>query len=70
MLRARGFTQDDSHIFCREDQVVDEVVDCVEFARDLYRAFGLGEPSRVAISTRPAKSWPATTSSGRPPSRR
>ncbi|MTV25478.1 threonine--tRNA ligase [Nitriliruptoraceae bacterium ZYF776] len=58
MLRARGFTQDDSHIFCRADQVVDEVAACVEFARDLYRAFGLGEPSRVAISTRPAKSLP------------
>jgi len=56
MLRARGFTQDDSHIFCRDDQVVDEVADCVEFARDLYRTFGLGEPSRVAISTRPDKS--------------
>jgi threonyl-tRNA synthetase len=58
MLRARGFTQDDSHIFCRPDQVVDEVHACVEFARDLYRAFGLGEPSRVAISTRPDKSLP------------
>jgi threonyl-tRNA synthetase len=56
MLRARGFTQDDSHIFCRPDQVVDEVAGCVEFARDLYRAFGLGEPSRVAVSTRPDKS--------------
>jgi len=56
MLRARGFTQDDSHIFCRDDQVVDEVYDCVQFARDLYVAFGLGEPSRVAISTRPEKS--------------
>jgi threonyl-tRNA synthetase len=56
MLRARGFTQDDSHIFCREDQVVDEVAACVEFARDLYRAFGLGDPSRVAVSTRPEKS--------------
>jgi threonyl-tRNA synthetase len=54
MLRARGFTQDDSHIFCRDDQVVAEVVACIEFARDLYAAFGLGEPSRVAISTRPA----------------
>ncbi len=53
MLRARGFTQDDSHIFCRDDQVVDEVVACIEFARDLYAAFGLGEPSRVAVSTRP-----------------
>ena len=53
MLRARGFTQDDSHIFCRADQVVDEVVGCIRFARDLYTAFGLGEPSRVAVSTRP-----------------
>ncbi|MBW3659558.1 MAG: threonine--tRNA ligase [Actinobacteria bacterium] len=53
MLRARGFTQDDSHIFCRADQIVDEVVGCIEFARDLYQAFGLGEPSRVAVSTRP-----------------
>ncbi|MEX2324464.1 MAG: threonine--tRNA ligase, partial [Nitriliruptoraceae bacterium] len=53
LLRARGFTQDDSHIFCTQDQVVDEVVACIEFARDVYDAFGLGEPSRVAISTRP-----------------
>ncbi len=55
-LRARGFTQDDSHIFCREDQVVAEVADCVTFAMDLYRVFGFGAPSRVAISTRPVKS--------------
>jgi threonyl-tRNA synthetase len=53
LLRARGFTQDDSHIFCRDDQIIDEVVDCIAFARDLYAAFGLGEPSRVAVSTRP-----------------
>ncbi len=56
LLRARGFTQDDSHIFCRPDQVVDEVVGCIEFARDVYATFGLGEPSRIAISTRPEKS--------------
>jgi threonyl-tRNA synthetase len=53
LLRARGFTQDDSHIFCTDDQVVDEVVACIHFARDLYEAFGLGDPSRVAVSTRP-----------------
>jgi len=56
LLRARGFTQDDSHIFCRPDQVVDEVVGCIEFARDVYATFGLGEPSRIAVSTRPEKS--------------
>jgi threonyl-tRNA synthetase len=57
MLRARGFTQDDSHIFCRSDQLVDEVAGCLEFARDVFRNFGLGEPSRVAVSTRPEKSF-------------
>ena len=56
MLRARGFTQDDSHIFCRSDQLVDEVTGCLDFARDVFRTFGLGDPSRVAVSTRPAKS--------------
>ncbi len=56
LLRARGFTQDDSHIFCTPEQVVDEVIGCITFARDLYRAFGLGDPSRVAVSTRPADS--------------
>ena len=56
LLRARGFTQDDSHIFCTSEQVVDEVMGCITFARDLYRAFGLGDPSRVAVSTRPPDS--------------
>ncbi|MDX1621590.1 MAG: threonine--tRNA ligase [Nitriliruptorales bacterium] len=56
MLRARGFTQDDSHIFCAPDQVVDEVQACAEFGRDIYATFGLGEPSRYAVSTRPEKS--------------
>ena len=53
LLRARGFTQDDSHIFCLPEQVVEEVADCIAFARDVFRAFGLGDPSRVAVSTRP-----------------
>jgi threonyl-tRNA synthetase len=56
LLRARGFTQDDSHIFCTADQVVDEVLGCLEFALDVYRDFGFAQgPSRVALSTRPAK---------------
>jgi threonyl-tRNA synthetase len=56
LLRARGFTQDDSHIFCTADQVVDEVLGCLEFALDVYRAYGFVEgPSRVALSTRPPK---------------
>ena len=57
MLRARGFTQDDSHIFCTAEQVESEVAGCLDFARDVLRTFGLGEPSRVAVSTRPEKSF-------------
>jgi threonyl-tRNA synthetase len=55
LLRARGLTQDDSHIFCRPDQVVDELVAVVDFLRALYGVFGLG-PDRVRFSTRPTKS--------------
>ena len=55
LLRARGFTQDDSHIFCRPDQVVDEMVACVQFFRDLYATVGL-TPDETHFSTRPDKS--------------
>ncbi|MGH2751067.1 MAG: threonine--tRNA ligase [Actinomycetota bacterium] len=55
LLRSRGFTQDDSHIFCRPDQVVDEIVGVIEFMRALYGAVGF-EPERVRFSTRPPKS--------------
>jgi threonyl-tRNA synthetase len=55
LLRSRGFTQDDSHIFCRPDQVVDELVGVIEFMRALYGAVGF-EPERVRFSTRPPKS--------------
>ncbi|MDQ3955594.1 MAG: threonine--tRNA ligase [Actinomycetota bacterium] len=55
LLRARGFTQDDSHIFCRPEQVVDEMVGVVEFFTALYATVGLG-PDEVHFSTRPDKS--------------
>jgi threonyl-tRNA synthetase len=55
LLRSRGFTQDDSHIFCRPDQVIDELLGVIEFMRALYGAVGLG-PDRVRFSTRPDKS--------------
>ena len=54
LLRGRGFTQDDSHIFCRADQVVDEMVGCVEFFRDLYAFVGM-EADEVHFSTKPDK---------------
>ncbi len=54
LLRARGLTQDDSHIFCRPDQLVDEIVGVVEFFRALYSTVGLG-PDAVRFSTKPDK---------------
>ena len=65
LLRARGFTQDDSHIFCTEEQVVDEAAAAVRFAVDLYADFGFtGGPSRVALSTRPPKAETVGTDEG------
>ena len=40
LLRVRGFTQDDAHIFCTPDQIEDEVVSCLEFAVDVLKTFG------------------------------
>ena len=40
MLRVRGFTQDDAHIFCTTEQIENEVVSCLEFARDVLHTFG------------------------------
>jgi threonyl-tRNA synthetase len=53
LLRVRHITQDDAHIFCREDQIQDEVIGCLDFAFYLYKLFGL-EP-RLELSTRPPK---------------
>jgi threonyl-tRNA synthetase len=43
LLRVRGFTQDDAHIFCTPEQVEGEIADCVEFARDVLRDFGFDQ---------------------------
>src|SRR6202162_4078700 len=40
LLRVRGFTQDDAHIFCTPEQIEDEVVSCLEFALDTLKTFG------------------------------
>jgi len=40
LFRVRGFTQDDAHIFCTQDQIEDEVVGCLQFAIDTLAAFG------------------------------
>ena len=43
LLRIRGFTQDDSHIFCREDQLADEVASLLDFVLSVLRAFGFDD---------------------------
>jgi threonyl-tRNA synthetase len=40
LLRVRGFTQDDAHIFCTPDQIEVEIAACVEFAKDVLKDFG------------------------------
>jgi threonyl-tRNA synthetase len=43
LLRVRGFTQDDAHIFCTPDQIEDEVVGCMDFALAVLKSFGFAE---------------------------
>ena len=40
LMRVRGFTQDDAHIFCMPEQIEDEIVSCLEFALDLLKTYG------------------------------
>jgi threonyl-tRNA synthetase len=53
LLRVRHITQDDAHVFCREDQIEEEVLRCLDFGFFIYDQFGL-EP-RLELSTRPEK---------------
>ncbi|MBD3764000.1 MAG: threonine--tRNA ligase [Rhodobacterales bacterium] len=52
IMRVRGFTQDDAHIFCREDQIEAETKKFIEFLSAVYRDLGF-EKFRVKFSTRP-----------------
>lgn len=54
LLRVRGFTQDDAHIFCREDQVKDEVTKVLELAQYMLGVFGFDE-YRIDLSIRDPK---------------
>src|SRR3984957_7876620 len=50
LLRVRGFTQDDAHIFCTPEQIEEEIVNCLEFATDTLKTFGFSE-YKAEIST-------------------
>ncbi len=54
MLRVRGFTQDDAHVFCTEEQVSDEVRRLLDLVDEMLATFGY--PYTIALATRPEKS--------------
>ncbi|WP_309092233.1 threonine--tRNA ligase [Phenylobacterium sp.] len=52
LMRVRAFTQDDAHIFCREDQIEEETARFIELANSIHADFGL-ERDHIALATRP-----------------
>lgn len=54
LLRVRGFTQDDAHLFCRPDQLEDEIQEVIRFTLFILKTFGF-ETFDVFLSTRPEK---------------
>jgi threonyl-tRNA synthetase len=68
LLRVRGFTQDDAHIFCLPEQLKDEIKGVIDFVFDTMKVFGFTDVS-IELSTRPEKyigsddDWQKATSS-------
>ena len=54
LLRVRGFTVDDAHIFCRPDQIEDEILDVLHLTREILGAFGF-EEFKAYLATKPEK---------------
>jgi threonyl-tRNA synthetase len=52
LMRVRSFTQDDAHVFCTEEQILQEVSACIEMVFDTYKTFGFDEID-IKLSTRP-----------------
>jgi threonyl-tRNA synthetase len=68
LLRVRGFTQDDAHIFCTSEQIEDEVIEVLRFSRSILLAFGFSD-LKFFIATKPDSSvgddslWKTATNS-------
>jgi threonyl-tRNA synthetase len=54
LLRVRGFTQDDAHIFCTPEQIEDEVLEVLRFSLDIWKAFGFTD-IKAYLATMPEK---------------
>jgi threonyl-tRNA synthetase len=55
LTRVRSFAQDDAHVFCTDEQIEDEVIDCVQTILSIYETFGFTD-LLIEVSTRPEKS--------------
>lgn len=68
LMRVRGFTQDDAHIFCTPSQIEDEIQEVLRFSLAIWKAFGFSE-IKAYLATKPTKSvgdtesWDVATSS-------
>ena len=62
LFRVRSFTQDDAHIFCREDQIEDEVAKLIKLYGKIYSVFGLSYT--IELSTRPDSNYIGTVEEG------
>ena len=56
LLRVRGFTQDDAHIFCTPEQIEDEVVGCIDFALAVLKTYGFEQVPGGAFDLGPERS--------------
>ena len=54
LMRVRGFTQDDAHVFCTEDQITGEILRILDLALEIFGAFGFKDLNTV-LATRPEK---------------
>lgn len=54
LLRVRGFTQDDAHIFCTEDQMESEIIEVLRFSNYIWKSFGF-EKLKYYVATKPEK---------------
>lgn len=54
LLRVRGFTQDDAHIFCAQEQIEDEIIEVIRFCMFMWRSFGFNDLN-FYVATKPEK---------------
>jgi len=59
LFRVRGFTQDDAHLFCRPDQLQEEIIGVINLGLHIFRSFGFSD-FKLRLSTRPKEKYVGT----------